>query len=204
MWHLAFSIVPNLISMLIHTCLLCRWRWCRKRLAKQGCSPLQGTWSHLCSMHAHRCISFFFNSFLWYMLKPDRSRQGRGSRSISEKRRLSHLSVIILDDLSCSGYHFSSLRCWAAVTLCCGIAIFHVFGKYYARFQTFLLVYTCQSGDITLCFWRSLSGIEFYWRDILYLLITSIRKLKPYIFSLNVPTTNVYFARANFTFLLAV
>ena len=40
--------------------------------------------------------------------------------------------------------------CWAAVTLCYGLAIFHVFFfKWNAHFQTFLLVNTCQSGDIT-------------------------------------------------------
>ena len=37
--------------------------------------------------------------------------------------------------------------CWAAV-LCCGIAIFQGFLKRNAHLQTFLLVYTCQSGAL--------------------------------------------------------
>ena len=46
-------------------------------------------------------------------------------------------------------HHCSSVRCWAAVTLFYGLAIFHVFIKWNAHFQTFLLVKICQAGDIT-------------------------------------------------------
>ena len=46
----------------------------------------------------------------------------------------------------------SSVRYLAAVILCYGLAIFQVFMKWNANYQIFLLVNTCQSGDITYCF----------------------------------------------------
>ena len=48
-------------------------------------------------------------------------------------------------------HHCLSVRCWAAVALCYGLAIFHVFLKWNVHFQTFILVNACQSGDITKC-----------------------------------------------------
>ena len=46
-------------------------------------------------------------------------------------------------------HHCLTIRGWAAVTLCYGLAICHVFIKWNAHFKTLLLVNTCQSGDTT-------------------------------------------------------
>ena len=41
-----------------------------------------------------------------------------------------------------------SIRCWAAVTLCCGLAIISRVSKVECTFSTFLFVNTCQSGTL--------------------------------------------------------
>ena len=49
-------------------------------------------------------------------------------------------------------HHYPSIRCWAAVDLCYGLAIFHIFNKWNVHFHTFLLVNTCQSGTLPSIF----------------------------------------------------